>query len=469
MYNLRPYQQQGVDNIRKSYLAGNRAPLYVLPTGGGKTVIFNYIAMNAAKKGKRVLVLMHRVELIRQTVLKLQEIGFNPGVLNPKFTPDPSADIQVGSVQTVVRRTRRIKPPDLIIIDEAHHATASTYTKIINAFPGAHILGVTATPERTDGTGLGQHAGGHFDKIVIGPQIYELIEGGFLVPPQVFAPTNSIDFGDFHHRYGDFVKSEIEDAFDKPHITGDAVAHYRKLCDHKPAVAFCVSVAHAEHVAAEFRAAGYRSWSVDGNTDDRKRQWLIDGLGNGNVEVLTSCDLIGEGVDIPAIEAAILLRPTESMSLYLQQVGRALRPSPGKDRAIILDHAGNVIRHGMPDEHRPWTLDGKEKTSRAASEDEKGIRVKQCPECFNVHKPAPRCLSCGHVYEIEGREVEEREGELKEITEADKAAIRRQRMKEQSKARSYEALVQLGRQRGYKPGWAKHIAKSRGYDIPANA
>jgi len=486
MFQLRPYQDDGVGEIRNSYIEGYEAPLYILPTGGGKTVIFNFVARNSASKSKRVLILMHRVELIRQTIKKLQEDGIIPGVINPKFTPNPLAPIQVGSVQTIWRRTERMQPPDLIIIDEAHHATASTYTKIIEAFPNAKILGVTATPERTDGTGLGVNAGGHFDTMIMGPQIYELIQEGYLVQPKHYMPSNSIDFSSFHHRMGDFVKSELEDAFDKPHITGDAVSHYRKLAYGKPAVAFCVSISHAEHVAKEFRNAGYRSWSVDGKTDERKRQWLINGLGNGKVDVLTSCDLIGEGVDIPSIFACINLRPTESLSLYIQQGGRALRPiyAPGYDlstkegrlasiaasekpHAIILDHAGNALRHGLLDEHRPWTLDGKKKSSYSgASKEGENVRVLQCEKCYNVHKPLPFCPACGHKYAIQSREVEVKEGTLKEISEQEKVALKRQRMKEQGQANSYDALAELGKKRGYKPGWAKHIAKARGYDVP---
>lgn len=461
MYQLRPYQQRGVDDIRASYAAGHRAPLYVLPTGGGKTVAFNYIAANATARGNRVLILVHRVELLRQTAAKLREIGIQPGLVNPKYSPNPAAKVQVASVQTLVRRLDKVPwDADLIIIDEAHHATASTWRKILEHFPRARVLGVTATPCRSDGSGLGANAGGIFDDLVLGPQIPELIEGGYLARPKIYAPAGRIDLTGVRTRMGDYAKGELAAAMDKPSITGDAVNHYRKLAGGKPAVAFCVNVAHAEHVAAEFRAAGYRAASVDGSTDDATREARIAGLGTGAVQVLTSCDLIGEGVDIPAIEVAILLRPTQSTGLFLQQVGRALRTAPGKDHAVILDHVGNCLTHGLPDEPREWTLDGDVNAKKKKGE-EPTIRVKQCEQCFAVHKPAPRCPYCGFVYQVEQAPPEVVPGELQEISEEQRIAMRRARMKEQARAETYEDLLAIARKRGYNPGWARHVWNAR--------
>lgn len=461
MYELRPYQKRGVNDIRRSYLNGNRAPLYVLPTGGGKTVMFSYITMNSAARGKNVLILNHRVELVRQTKKHVAETGIRPGIINSKFTPDYTCQVQVGSVQTMTRRLDKVPfTPDLIIVDEAHHATARTWRKILEYYDKAHVLGVTATPIRTDGAGLGVQAGGLFDDLIVGPQIGELIENDYLVEPVVYAPQNQIDLSGLHTRGGDYKRKEAAELMDKPTITGDAVKHYSKLCAGAPAVAFCVSVSHAEHVAEQFRQAGYKAASVDGSTDDARREALIDGLGTGEVEVLTSCDLIGEGVDVPAIKCAILLRPTQSMGLYLQQVGRALRPAPGKHKAIILDHVGNCITHGLPDEERQWSLDGEKKQSRN-NDGEKTVRVKQCEECFAVHPPAPECPFCGYEYETTDKTPEHVEGELQEITPEQKARMKRRRRREQANAESLEELKKLAEKRGYSPGWAYHVWKGR--------
>ncbi len=461
MLKLRDYQEQSVQRVRQSYIAGRKAPLLVLPTGGGKTVIFSYIAANTAARGKRVWILVHRVELLRQTSAALDKAGVRNGLINPKYTPDISAPVQVASVQTLIKRLGKFPPPDLIIIDEAHHAIAGTWKKIIDAFPRAHVLGVTATPCRGDGTGLGIEAGGVFDDLLLGPQIGELIERGYLVKPIVYAPKERLDLTGVRTKMGDYDNSQLAELMDKPKITGSAVEHYTRLCPGAPAVVFCVSVAHAIHVADEFRRAGYRAYHADGSLDDDVRKRILNGLGNGSVQVVTSCDLISEGTDIPAIGAAILLRPTQSLGLYLQQVGRALRPCEGKEHAIILDHVGNVITHGMPDEPREWSLEGEQKKKKKKEDKEKNIPVKQCDQCYAIHEPAPKCPVCGYVYIVKEATPEQVEGELKQITAEDKLRIRKNNITEQARANSLEELERIAAQRGYKSGWAKHIWASR--------
>jgi DNA repair protein RadD len=461
MYALRPYQTDGVSAIRESFIQGSRSPLYVLPTGGGKTVLFSYIAANAASRGKHVWILVHRIELVRQTSKKLHEAGILHGIVNPKFTPNYHHPLQVASVQSLVRRMDKFRhKPDLIIVDEAHHANASTWARVLEANPQAKILGVTATPCRTDQSGLGSASGGFFDSLIVGPQIYDLIRDGYLSRPVVYAPGKAIDLSGIRSRAGDYATDELAALMDKPTITGDAVKHYARLCPGQPAIVFCVSVAHAQHVAAQFRDAGYRFESVDGTMDDNDRARILDGLGNGTIQGVTSCELISEGTDIPAVACAILLRPTMSLGMYLQQVGRALRPAPGKAHAVILDHVGNVMRHGLPDEHRDWSLDAPPKKTKGGK-NQPAVNVKQCPVCYAVHEPAPVCPLCDHQYAPDPRQVEQIDGELREITEADKDAISKSRHREQALARSLEDLRELARRRGYKPGWADHIFKSR--------
>ena len=462
MLKLRDYQEVVVEHIRQSYRDGFKSPLLVLPTGSGKTVVFSYVAAQTSSRGKRVLILVHRIELLRQTANKLSEAGVYHGLINPKYTPNLHAPVQVASVQTVVNRLNKIHPPDLIIIDEAHHALAGTWRKVIEAFPNARVLGVTATPCRGDGTGLGLSAGGVFDDIVMGPQIAELIDMGFLVKPRIYAPKEKLDLSAVRTIRGDYDAKQLNEVVDKPTITGDAVQHYMRLCPGTPAVVFCVSVNHAQHVAEEFRRAGFRAYHADGTLDDDVRGRILGGLGNGTVDVVTSCDLISEGTDIPAIGCAILLRPTQSLGLYIQQVGRALRTADGKSQAIILDHVGNVITHGLPDEERQWSLDGTKKTKRKKNDDEPNVRVSQCPSCFMIHEPGPVCTSCGHVYEVKNdKGPEQVDGELVEMTEAQKQAIKRSKVQQVAKAKTLEELERIAEERGYKPGWAKHVYNSR--------
>lgn len=460
--NLRDYQQNGVDGIRHAYIQGKKSPIFVLPTGGGKTVVFCNIAKTSSERDKRVWILVHRVELLRQTSNKLNENGVHHGIINAKFTPNFAAMVQVASVQTVVNRLEKYDAPDLIIIDECHHATAGSWKKIIDAFPKARILGVTATPTRSDGTGL-NHI---FDEMIEGPQISDLIDMGFLVKPVVYAPAKQINMSSVKLTRGDYDQKQVEELVDKPKITGDAVSHYIRICSGQPAVVFCISVMHARHVADEFRSRGFRAYAVDGGMDDDDRERILNGLGNGTVDVVTSCDLISEGTDIPAIGCAILLRPTMSTGLYIQQVGRALRLSEGKTKAIILDHVGNTLIHGMPDMHRTWTLEGKKRGKRDAQE--ATIRTHQCDSCFALFEPNPmnQCPVCGHIIEIKTqREIEQVDGELVQISEDQKKEIKREKIVQVARAKTLDELLKIEKERGYRPGWAVKIYQARNAKI----
>lgn len=460
MLKLRDYQASLVNKIRDSYKVGKKAVLAVAPTGAGKTVIFSHIAASVAARGKRVVVLVHRVELLRQTSAALTKSGVDHSLINPQFTPDYRKAVQVASVQTLVNRLTKLPAPDLIVVDECHHANAGSWRKIIAAFPNAHVLGVTATPVRGDGTGLGVDAGGIFDHMVEGPQVPWLIKHGYLVKPIVYAPMDRLDLKGVKIVRGDYDQSELAKRVDKPKITGDAVDHYKRLCPGTPAVVFCVSVAHAQHVADEFKAAGFRAYAVDGSMDDDLRKRILGGLGNGSVDVVCSCDLISEGTDIPAIGCAIMLRPTQSIGLYIQQGGRALRPCEGKDCAIILDHVGNVLTHGLPEELREWSLDGDDKKKKGKKKDQAPkVQVRQCDQCFAMHEPAPACPVCGHVYEV--KQPQQEAGELRQMTPEEALAIKRQRNSEVAKAKSLADLEAIGKSRGYKPGWARHLWSHR--------
>jgi len=450
---LRPYQNTLIERARANFLVGKRSQLLVLPTGGGKTVCFSYMAGRAVDKGLRVWILAHRVELLDQISKTLTAFGVPHGMIAPGYMGDRRKPVQVASVFTLARRLDRYDAPDLIIVDEAHHAISeSTWGRVITAFPAAKLLGVTATPIRLSGEGLGDL----FQSMVVGPSMRDLIEQGALSPYRLFAPAG-VDLSGVHSRMGDFVRGEIERAMDKPSITGDAVKHYQRLAPGRRAVAFCVSVEHAVHVAEQFRAAGISAQAIDGGMDRTLRASVLSEFSAGRIQVLASCDLISEGFDVPAIEAAILLRPTQSLGLYLQQVGRALRTFPGKDEAIILDHAGNVARHGLPDEDRVWSLEGAPKKK---GEKKSEVPVKTCGSCFaTVHSAATHC-ACGFEFPVVKREVEHVEGDLQEI---DLATAVRQRRQEQGRAQSEADLVAIGRSRGMKRPelWARHVLRAR--------
>lgn len=457
---LRDYQTRGVMDLRAAYARGLCAPLYVAPTGSGKTILFTHIAQSAVARGNTVWILVHRQELIHQTSAALTALGVHHGLIAAGRYPG-KAPVQVASVQTVARRLggKRLPPaPSLMIVDEAHHAAAGSWRRIIQAMPDTRLLGVTATPLRLDGKGLGAY----FDALILGPATAELIEQGWLARPVVYAPPIRADLDGLHTVAGDYNRGEAAERMDKATITGDAVGHYKRICDGVPALAFCNSIKHAQHVAESFRGAGYRAASIDGTMRDWQRARLIADLGSGALHVLTSCELVSEGIDIPVVTAAILLRPTQSLGLYRQQVGRVLRPAPGKTRAVILDHVGNCLRHGLPDDEPEWSLEGalrrKDKLAAPA--------VRQCPACFAAHRPASVCPICGHVYEVAAREVEEVAGDLQEIDAVTAARMRRQQV---GRARTREELEVIARERGYNPGWVHYMMAARerrGYHGP---
>lgn len=484
---LRPYQEQGLNLIktamsgrihdaieyRRGHAGAARKVLYVLPTGGGKTVTYSAIAEGAAAKGNRVLILEHRKELIYQASLALAGLGVPHQVVAPPAKVNEikrrhvaehgqpyvreNAQVAVASVQTLARRFDWLDRyrPALVICDEAHHAIAGTWKRISEATEYAMQLGVTATPCRTSGAGLSEV----FEAMVIGPTMAELIELGNLVPPRVFAPPLGASLDGVHTKSGDWDAKEMADVLDRPTITGSAVDHYGQLAPGKPAIVFCCNRRHATNVAAEFKAAGWRFEVIDGTLDDGVRDKLIAGLSSGAVQGLVSVDVISEGTDVPAAEVAIMLRATQSLSLYLQQAGRVLRPAPGKSHGLILDHVGNALRHGLPQGDHDWALEGEKKRrrKRGDEEPEDDIKIAQCPKCYQVHEPMPACPHCGHVYETQFSAPKQRDGQLAEIQESEADIQRRKEKMKQGRARTKEELVQ----QGMSEARADHVIRAR--------
>ena len=403
---LRGYQQQAIDDLRDAYRSGKRAPLLAAPTGMGKTVILATIAAQAAARGRHVLILVHRRELIHQTSSKLQWVGLEHGVIAAGHSAT-DARVQVASVQTLVRRLPSMAwHPSLVIIDEAHHAAAGSWRRILDHWPDAYRLGVTATPCRLDGRGLSEA----FDQLVLGPSVADLTSWGFLSTARIYAPPVVADLSAIRRRAGDYANDQAAAAMDRPTVTGDAISHYQRLAAGQQAIAFCCNVTHAVSVCDAFKTAGIGAALLLGNTPDRDQ--VVADYAAGSVRVLVTVDVVSEGFDVPAASCAILLRPTQSLGLYLQQVGRVLRPAPGKPHALILDHVGNVTRHGFPDDPRQWSLaEGAVRQSGTAAPS-----VRTCPECFAAFKPAPICPVCGANCTPETRRaIREVAGELQEL------------------------------------------------------
>lgn len=448
---LRDYQSAIVDRVRGAYRAGQRAPLVVLATGGGKTTIFAHIATSAAGRGKRVWIICHRTELVRQIAETLARFGCALRIIAPAATMeqcppcDPAALVVVASVQSLALRANTEPAPDLIVCDEAHHAVdGNTWGRVLAAHPGAHRLLVTATPQRTDGIGLGVGVGGFVDVMIEGPTMRELQTAGHLCEYVLYGPPVVADLSGVKRLGGDYQRGQLAEAMDKPAIYGDAVAHYQRCAGGMLAVAFCASLAHAGRTRDAFAAAGVASAVIDGQMLPRDRAGLLADFAARRVQVLCSVDLIGEGLDIPGIEAAIWLRATESVVVWLQGCGRALRPAPGKVRAVILDHVGNWRRHGAPNGDREWSLDGKRRVRGGVAEDAV-LAVRQCPACYAIHEPAPACPVCGHVEPVAARRaVRVVSADLAEVDADAVAAQAAEARRAQARARTVPELIATG-------------------------
>ena len=366
---LRDYQQAAVEEIRQSFRRYGRV-CFVLPTGGGKTITFSYVVQNAHAKGKSVVIIAHRREIVVQISAALTRMGVPHGIVAPGFRMTGDA-VQVCMVQTLVRRLGVVPKPDLLVIDECHHAPAGSWLKVLDAWKGCKVLGVTATPIRLDKKGLAQA----FDDMVLGPSMKSLIERGALARYIYLAPPSTLDMAAVTVKAGDWDEEETDQAVLASSAVGDAIDHYRKYLAGRPALVFCASVAGAEAIAQRFSDAGIPALPVDGEMNRTERARRLSMLESGDLKVITSCMIISEGFDVPAVAGAILLRPTMSLSLFLQQLGRSLRPKEDGGVAIILDHVGNVARHGMPDMDRVWTLDGLKGEADPVS---------QCKKCFIV-------------------------------------------------------------------------------------
>lgn len=451
---LRTYQVDIIDRVRALMLAGVKRILIQSPTGSGKTALTAKMLGNAEKKGMASLFNVHRRELVKQSIRTFHAAGVRAGVIAANFLGDKRSLIQIASVQTLSRRLDKIRKPRLIVWDEAHHIAAGSWAKIYAEFPDAFHVGLTATPERLDGKGLKAW----FDTMIHGPSVAWLIENKYLAPYRLYAPAGIVT-EDVSTMMGDFSKPELNMVADKPTITGDAIKHYLKYARGKRAVVFCVSIEHSKHVVEQFLGAGIPAAHVDGETDASERDNAIARFERGETLVLSNVELFGEGFDLPALEAAILLRPTQSLGLYLQQCGRVLRPSPGKREALILDHAGNCQRHGLPDEAREWSLEGRDIRRGKGRGESNSVKV--CPVCFAAQfSGRPVCSFCGNAFDVQSREVDEVEGDLVEV-DAEIVAAQRARRREQGSARSLDDLIAFGKRMGYKPGWAHHVYASR--------
>ena len=458
MIKLRDHQASKIEETRHA-LRRNRSVIFRAPTGFGKTICAAYIVASAVEKLRSVIFTVHRRELIKQTMDTFDMCGIAYGVIAAGHRVDPMQNVQIASIDTLKRRLEVVPEPDLLIIDECHHAVSAGWASVLKHYDETHVLGLTATPWRLDGKGLGDL----FGEIVHGCETRWLIDNKYLAPFRAFAPS-SPDMAGVHTKMGDYDTVEIEELMDKPKITGDAVEHYKKICCGARAVAFATTVAHSQHIAECFNQQGIPALHIDGGMAHGERDEAIRRFRAGEIRVLSNCNIISEGFDVPAMDAAILLRPTKSLSLYLQQVGRALRYVDGKT-AYILDHAGNIATHGLPTDEFDWSLNGRKKKPKGAVQE---IKVKVCEKCFCTYEAkAPFCPNCGEAKAANQREIEQVAGQLAEI---DQDNWRRTAPYKDVVAKAdgdRAELLKIAKARGYKLGWVgKVLGETRHHARP---
>jgi DNA repair protein RadD len=463
---LRPYQTDLVNNTRDAFLSGCKSVCVQLPTGGGKTPVQVSIIDSISENGKRVWHISPRHEIQDQVSKHFQKYGITHGFIDAKNSEQRAFHVHIVSKDTLTRRWNKIKnPPDYAIIDECH-LNYDFQMEFKSRFPECRLIGYTATPERLSGESLNDI----YDSLVEGESIPSLMSAGYLSPLRYYAPP--IQGLESVHRKGtEYNPDELEALLLKRKVYGEAIEHYRKYADGKPALIFCRSIKSAEETAHRFSAAGYKFENLDGSFTMSERKAILDALRDGKIHGVCSVDLFLYGLDIPRIEVGICLRPTLSRALYMQMIGRILRPYDGKESAIFFDHVGNLYEHqesgypGVPLHYLPhikWNFNGKQKREREKT-DERLTTLRLCPVCY-MYFEGRVCPTCGNVIQQKQREeLKQVESELKELNPVSLADRPDEERKEYQdrigvciQSGAVGDMLKIAHELGYPPMWAYH-------------
>lgn len=455
---LRPYQRSFIDELRNQIIGGQRRICGVAPCGAGKTIMMGWMIRKAVARGKRCLFFVHRNELIDQTADTFRQLGIKFGIISSGYDTDYAAKVQIASVQTLIRRLDKIAPPDLMICDECHHILAKSYKSIIDKFPSAILIGVTATPERTGGVRLNDV----FTSMVQAPTVSELIAMGNLANFQYFAPVKDFDLSGVRVKFKEYVKADLaQTMMANPKIVGDIVENYKRYADGLSTICYCVNVKHSQYVADKFKAAGISAAHVDGETPKPVRREIVNAFRAGKIQVLCNAELFGEGFDVPNVSAVILARPTMSLTLYIQQAMRCMRPDPDNpDKvAVIIDHVRNYIKFGLPDAPFKWSLKPLNKPPAPPKDN------KECPQCSAVIPALAKiCPHCKYVFTTAPREtkLDESVGDVTKVHDSrgditsPPPKSKKKQPKEPSLENQFEIYKHIARSKGFKPGWAAY-------------
>lgn len=442
---LRPYQRKLYDSVRNELIKGKKSVVAVLGCGGGKSVIQAAIAKSATDKGNCVLFLVHRRELCQQIADTFVRCGVD---LNLCY---------IEMVQTVSRRLGKCAwEPKLIITDECHHSLSATYKKIYEYYSNAPRIGFTATPTRLGLGGLGEM----YSSMVEGVSTEWLIKNKYLSPYEYYS-VKLVETDGLRTRAGEFIANDVNELMNKNYIYGEAFENWQKLAGGKKTIIYCASIEASKQTVQKFLSKEIAAAHLDGTTSDNIRRQTIKDFRDGKITVLCNVDLFGEGFDVPDCECVVLLRPTMSLTLHIQQSMRSMRYKENKT-AIIIDHVGNVYRHGLPDDERTWTLEAKKRKTKSE------IKVKQCPVCFRVMPGSEsKCAICGYEFittRQEREEAEQKAAELEKITRRD--LLKNKPYSYSKELQTWEDIEEFRKAKGYKFGWSIRQCIERNISIP---
>lgn len=428
MFQLRPYQQKFIADIRKQFASGVKKVCGVAPCGAGKTVITGWMIKESLRRGKRSIFFVHRKELIEQTAKTFTALQVPFGVISAGYNFNPLLPVQIASVQTLSRRLDKIPAPDLLICDECHHILSNTYKKIINHWKNAYLLGVTATPQRLGGINLGDI----FEELVLAPSVRDLINMGNLTDFAYFAPKTNVKFDGLRAHFGDYDNKQLEEIMDEDALINGIVDKYKTYADNKSCICYCVNVNHSKKVVQALKNAGISAAHCDGETPANERANIVKAFRAGYIKVLCNAELFGEGFDVPNMDAVILARPTKSLTLHIQQSMRPMRTDPNNpDKiAVIIDYVRNFEALGLPDTPHKWSL----APNKTKAEGLPPCKI--CPRCRKVITAGARiCSHCGFKFPL--KTFTSDVGNFKNFSEL-----------------SIEHFLQIAQVKQYKPYWA---------------
>lgn len=456
---LREYQTRGIDLLREHVAQGLRKVVLAVPTAAGKSYLSAQIIANALEKGKTVLWLIHRRNLVHQFRSTLEEFGITPGIIMSGIESDTKLPCQICTIQTYSRRldldatynNRFFIDADLVLVDEAQRSISKTYQDVLSLYHDKIIIGTTATPMGPQGRGLGEV----YESIIDVVGVKELTNQGYLAPVRYFAPA-SPDLEGVKIAMGDYVIKQLDKRINKPKLNGDVVENWLKYGEDKQTIVFCINVKHSVAICEEFVKRGVAAEHLDARSSDEERDDVFRRMKAGDTRVVCNVALYQEGLNTPAVENVVIARPTKSIGLYRQMCGRGMRIAEGKDSLRVFDHGNVINEHGFLEDEVFWNLSGKEIAWRKAPKADSEPKLCKCKACSQIFKGGKVCPRCGSELQSFGRKIEASDVELTELKKKRKS----NRDYDWVEKRQFMGMLQyLEQKKNWNPGRKAHLYK----------